>query len=164
MYYIRAFQKWVGSDAIAVMLIVVGTILLLIPLLLMTRRIIPAIAESLRTYVERRAREVFDDSWLRFHGFRFATCMISVVFGVAFYGFVKTAMHFPDYWKISLGNGLVLFIGFTTWGIVSAPRVRLRSFLKHFFIPVGSAVGVLLFNALVEFGVAVAVAVGNLLS
>jgi hypothetical protein len=164
MYYASEFRKWAGNDAIAVALMAVGTIILLGPLLLITRRIIPAVAERMRDYVAKRAQEAFDDDWLKFHGFRLQTCLISVVFGVAFYAFIKTSLHIPQYWQYSLAFGLLLFAGLIVWGIVSAPKVRLRSFLRHFFIPVGSALGVLLFNGIVEFGIAVAVAIGNLLA
>jgi hypothetical protein len=163
-HYITQFRQLVGNDVIALILMLVGTAVLLVPFLLISRRIIPGIAEWMKKYVANRAQEAFDDNWLRQHGFRLATCVISVFFGIAFYALVKTALHFPQYWQYSLVSGLTLFIGFTTWGIVSAPKVKLRSFLRHFFVPVASALGVLLFNGAVEFGVAVAVAIGNILA
>lgn len=80
------------------------------------------------------------------------------------YAVMKIALHFLQYWPYFLSFTVVLVITFTVLGAISAPLIRLRPFAKHFYIPVLSAVGLLLFNAAVEFTVALAITIGRLVS
>lgn len=161
--WVALFRQLVGEDVVAFAMLGVAAAILAAAFHWVTVAATPRIIELVRRYVEQRAKEAFNDKSLQFGGFRFHTTVISIVLGLLFYALVKIGLQFPQHWPYFTLSVLLLVIGFTAWGIFSAPKMYLRPFFQHFYLPVASAIGILVFNAAVEFVIVLAVTVGQLL-
>ena len=138
---------WAVDGALGVALLA----LCAIALTLLSQWTLAHLIVFLREKIGARARNLFYAGWLSFLGFNFNTCMASVVFATTLYMLLKVAFRFPDIMHVWATAIAVVVIAFSMFGYFISGRVKLKGFIKFFYIPAAAGVAFFVFNVVLDF-------------
>jgi hypothetical protein len=135
-------RQSIGDDGIIIVILATSSIILLLGFYWTQRLVVPRVVRFIVEDLIRKAREMFNRSWLFKEGIRFNTCVVSVILASMLYPMLKMTVRFPAIWRWSLVSIAIALVCVSIVG---------RLFSPYFYIPALTALGLFVVNFILDF-------------